>query len=67
MQTGFQGFLVKIIKRLTRKKFQGFSSLLPNNSIVVEIYGSGDSITIWNTLSNGLRVTGRQQYLHHNR
>jgi hypothetical protein len=32
MQTGLQGFLTKITRRLTRKWFQGFSSLLPNNS-----------------------------------
>jgi hypothetical protein len=33
MQSGLQRFLTKITKRLAKKEFQGFSSLLPNNSL----------------------------------
>jgi hypothetical protein len=41
MQTGLQGFLTKIIKQLTRKGFQGSSSLLLNNSSIQEFVRTG--------------------------
>jgi hypothetical protein len=34
IQSSFQGFCGKTAKMLARKGFQGFSGLLPNNSIV---------------------------------
>lgn len=32
VRTGFQGFSGKILEMSTRQRFQGFLSLLPNNS-----------------------------------